>query len=134
MFGSVMDWAGDVNGDGFADLVVGNRNHDTIEDMGAAYIYYGSAGGFGSAIGSLVWRSTVYSSSSAFDYDYFGYDVAELATSMAMATMMLPYRLLSRQQRTDALRSTSTWAQPMGFPLPLTMLGMVQTPIILEWT
>ena len=77
-FGSVMDWAGDVNGDGYADLVIGNRLHDTTgTDMGAAYIYYGSAGGFGSAP-SVVWYGapTVYSASSAFDYDYFGYDVA----------------------------------------------------------
>ena len=77
-FGAVMDWAGDVNGDGYADLVIGNRNNDTTgTNMGAAYIYYGSAGGFGSAP-SVVWYGspTVYSASSAYDYDYFGYDVA----------------------------------------------------------
>lgn len=77
-FGAVMDWAGDVNGDGFADLIIGNRNHDTTgTNMGAAYLYYGSAGGFGSAP-SVVWYGapTVYSASSAYNYDYFGYDVA----------------------------------------------------------
>jgi hypothetical protein len=38
--------AGDVNGDGFADVIVGARYYDTDEkDAGAAFIFHGSAGG-----------------------------------------------------------------------------------------
>ena len=38
--------AGDVNGDGYADLVVGAYNYDTIQwDDGRAYVYYGNHGG-----------------------------------------------------------------------------------------
>jgi hypothetical protein len=45
-FGSAVGTAGDVNGDGFADLIVGARQQDvTITDEGAAYVYYGSSAG-----------------------------------------------------------------------------------------
>ena len=75
-----MDWAGDVNGDGFDDIIVGNRYNDTTNtDMGAAYLYYGSSAGFVEST-RVTWlgNPTVYSASSAYHYDYFGYDVAGL--------------------------------------------------------
>ncbi|WP_395686132.1 beta strand repeat-containing protein [Aestuariivirga sp.] len=43
--------AGDINGDGFEDLVVGAmRNDDGGADAGAAYVIFGSAAGFGTAV------------------------------------------------------------------------------------
>jgi len=44
-FGSSVSYAGDVNGDGFGDVIVGAEGYDngSISDAGAAYIYYGSS-------------------------------------------------------------------------------------------
>ncbi len=41
--------AGDVNGDGFSDVIVGARRYDsgTQDDVGAAFVYHGSADGLG---------------------------------------------------------------------------------------
>jgi hypothetical protein len=45
-FGSSVASAGDVNGDGYADVVVGAYgNDDAANQAGEAYVYYGSAGG-----------------------------------------------------------------------------------------
>lgn len=46
MFGSSVASAGDVNGDGFSDVVVGAPYYSNGEDMeGRAYVYHGSAAG-----------------------------------------------------------------------------------------
>ena len=46
MFGSSVASAGDVNGDGFADVIVGAPYYSNGEDMeGRAYVYHGSASG-----------------------------------------------------------------------------------------
>ncbi|MFT3705933.1 MAG: FG-GAP-like repeat-containing protein [Agriterribacter sp.] len=45
-FGSSVSGAGDVNGDGFSDIIVGALNYDNGEtDEGVAFVYYGSASG-----------------------------------------------------------------------------------------
>jgi Ca2+-binding RTX toxin-like protein len=41
--------AGDVNGDGFADIIVGGK-FDGDESQGAAYVVYGNAGGWGGVL------------------------------------------------------------------------------------
>ena len=45
--------AGDVNGDGFDDLIIGSTGADPggRVDAGGAYVLYGKAGGFGEAVG-----------------------------------------------------------------------------------
>ncbi len=46
LFGSAVGTAGDVNGDGYADVVVGAPQYDNGQwDEGLAFVYYGSAGG-----------------------------------------------------------------------------------------
>jgi len=37
--------AGDVNGDGYSDVIVGARNYGSADDDGAVYVYYGGSGG-----------------------------------------------------------------------------------------
>jgi uncharacterized repeat protein (TIGR01451 family) len=44
-FGAAVDGAGDVNGDGFVDVVVGAYGHNSAEGTGQAYVYHGSASG-----------------------------------------------------------------------------------------
>jgi len=45
-FGYSLSSAGDVNGDGFDDVIVGARGYDNGQtDEGRAFVYYGSAGG-----------------------------------------------------------------------------------------
>jgi len=48
-FGTAVAGAGDVNGDGYADVIVGAPNFDNVEtNEGRVFVYYGSASGPGS--------------------------------------------------------------------------------------
>lgn len=66
-FGASVAWAGDVNGDGLGDVLVGAPNHDNpVADEGTVYLYFGGFGGFnpihdasmsgGQASAFLGWR------------------------------------------------------------------------------
>jgi len=61
--GSSVGPAGDVNGDGYADLVAGASGYDS--DRGALYVYYGSSGGMSS--------SSVFSTTGEGFGDQFGH-------------------------------------------------------------
>jgi PKD repeat protein len=80
-FGYSVGTAGDVNGDGFADLVVGAWGHDECDsgdDCGKAYVYHGSPDGLGA---TPAWsrygdagEQFGYSVSTAGDVNGDGYD------------------------------------------------------------
>ncbi len=58
LFGSSVNTAGDVNGDGFADVIVGARAYDNGQvDEGRVYLYYGG-GGRGVALTPRQMRTT----------------------------------------------------------------------------
>jgi hypothetical protein len=68
-FGRAVSWAGDVNNDGYYDVIVGTPfedNNPTYTDAGRAYVFNGQTGGL---IHSLV-------SPNAADYGYFGTSVS----------------------------------------------------------
>ena len=56
-FGAAVATAGDVNGDGYADLIVGSpdANRDGIGQCGVAYVFHGGPGGL-AEIASFVYR------------------------------------------------------------------------------
>ncbi len=67
--GRVVSHAGDVNGDGFADLLLGNPGAPPTQPRGGAFLYLGGADGAFDAIVDLGVRSEVAG-------DEFGYRVA----------------------------------------------------------
>jgi len=65
-FGVSVGTAGDVDGDGYADVIIGAQGYNS--NTGRAYVYRGGAGGFSAA---PVWTATGEGTN-----DYFGYSVA----------------------------------------------------------
>ncbi len=69
LFGSSVSTAGDVNGDGYSDIIVGASSYDNGQtDEGRAYVYFGSASGLAS--------SPAWTAESDQDSAYFGNSVS----------------------------------------------------------
>ena len=51
-FGASVSSAGDINGDGFADLIVGDEasNHNGLANSGSSFVVFGKASGFGAQL------------------------------------------------------------------------------------
>jgi hypothetical protein len=70
--------AGDVNGDGLADLIIGAGGADPgINNSGASYVVFGKAGGFDATIDlSTLDGATGFRLDGAATYDFSGFSVA----------------------------------------------------------
>ena len=81
-FGEQVACAGDVNGDGYEDLMVGMDNYESgggVSDEGAVYVYYGSSTGLHAspdwmARGNALYAHFAISIDSAGDVNGDGYD------------------------------------------------------------
>jgi hypothetical protein len=71
-FGFSVAMAGDVNGDGFSDVIVGAYQKDGAQedDEGRAYVYHGSVSGLGAAANRIL------SDGSGEAFDHFGFSVS----------------------------------------------------------
>jgi hypothetical protein len=68
-FGYSVSWAGDVNGDGFSDVIVGAPSFDSPEaNEGRAFVYHGSATGLST--------SANWTAESNQSFAYFGWSVS----------------------------------------------------------
>ncbi|HET7708930.1 MAG TPA: FG-GAP-like repeat-containing protein [Sphingomicrobium sp.] len=65
--------AGDVNGDGFDDVIVGSPNEDGV---GAAYVLFGKAGGFGTIDLTQLSATAGFKVAGAGTDDYVGWSVS----------------------------------------------------------
>ena len=76
--GQAIDSAGDVNGDGFADIIVGAYNNDGAgPNSGIAYVLFGHAGGFGTInLGNAIAPSVGFKIIGESAYDYAGTSVS----------------------------------------------------------
>ena len=78
-FGVAVATAGDVNGDGYSDVLVGSDKYDNLQtDEGRAFAFYGSAGGLSATPGWTAESNQAsanfgFSVASAGDYDGDGY-------------------------------------------------------------
>lgn len=69
LFGHSVNGAGDINGDGFDDVIIGAAGYDTlVEDGGRAFVYYGSGSGMSS---TAAWFTD-----GTWPGGYYGYAVA----------------------------------------------------------
>ncbi len=79
-FGRQVACAGDVNNDGYEDILIGMDNYDSsYSDEGAVFVYYGSATGPSTsynwmARGNATWAHFGLSAASAGDINHDGYD------------------------------------------------------------
>ncbi|MBK9332675.1 MAG: FG-GAP repeat protein [Ignavibacteria bacterium] len=79
LFGLSVATAGDVNGDGYSDVIIGSPTYDSVHtDEGRAYVYYGSASGLQTGFSwkfenNQAGANFGYSVSSAGDVNNDGY-------------------------------------------------------------
>ncbi|NLD38164.1 MAG: hypothetical protein GX654_14965 [Desulfatiglans sp.] len=73
-FGFSIASAGDVNGDGYSDVIVGAYGYDNdVTHEGRAFVYYGSASGLSN---TPSWTAESGQGPPYYDYNYFGSSVA----------------------------------------------------------
>jgi len=86
-FGWNVSWAGDINSDGYDDLIVGAPYNDSangsVADAGAAYIFFGYAGIGSGNINAANANVTIYGAKAG---DHLGWDVSDAGSFTASTT------------------------------------------------
>ena len=107
--------AGDVNGDGFADVIVGANGADShSSDSGASYVVFGKASGFAANIDlSTLVGATGFKLSGAADSDFVGGSVASAGDVNGDASNRSPSPASMSRDLTKAAASASAGAADM---------------------
>ncbi len=115
-FGSAAATAGDVNGDGYADVVIGADSHDTDQIFeGRAYVYLGSSTGLAATAGWTAEGDSIgarfgYSVSTAGDVNGDGYADVIVGAEAFSNGQSGEGRALVYLGSAAGLLTTSTWA------------------------
>ncbi len=104
-FGSAVAGAGDVNGDGYDDIIVSAKGFD--HDTGKVYIYHGGPSGLN--------ETQVFTEVGQDATSNFGVAVAGRATTATAMPMLSSVRRSTRWTGSTPARSTSIWAAPAGW-------------------
>ena len=106
-FGGSVSTAGDVNGDGYDDIIVGAEHYsDDQHNEGCAYVYYGSASGLSS---TANWKVVGLSVSTAGDVNNDGYDDVIVGAEDYSNGQTFEGRAFVYHGSASGLSSTANW-------------------------
>lgn len=125
LFGCSVAGAGDINGDGYDDIVIGASGYDGRR--GRAYFYHGSSSGLSTTLravhsGSSIYEHVAHSVAGAGDLDADGYDDVVI-TAHGYGSLFAPTGLVSiyagsssgiSSTAMETLSSTATTARSAG--------------------
>ncbi len=115
-FGYSVAGAGDVNGDGFSDVIIGSPGYDNPENgEGRAYVYHGSAAGLGAAPAwttesNQATANAGYSVSSAGDVNGDGYSDVIVGMPFFNSVFAVDGRVAVHTGSAAGLGATPWWA------------------------
>jgi FG-GAP repeat/Divergent InlB B-repeat domain len=116
-FGSCVSTAGDVNGDGFGDVIVGSRNFSNGKySEGAVFVYYGSASGLSDVAGWSLEGNQRHASlglavSTAGDVNGDGYDDVLISSNEYEDNQVRPGRVYLYYGSSTGLSDSPAWMQ-----------------------
>ncbi|MDB5471287.1 MAG: hypothetical protein JWR84_2847 [Caulobacter sp.] len=119
--------AGDVNGDGFADLLVGAFRADPNgNNSGAAYVVFGKASGFGASLALSTLDGTNgfrLAGGTALDYTAFGIDSAGDVNGDGYDDMIVGAKFADTNGNTNGVTYV-VFGKALGFTASLNLTGL----------